>query len=143
VVRIFPAQPHRRCAGRDLKAFPRVRKGLGFCWLPWPVLVEPSEPETFQRFHRHRAAFFEAQGFAEVFQPNRKVGSAPVQSGPRGKESNNISALGNRNFPNGSLRPVSLLPRAALDRSAATFRCWENFRETLVLETLLESMKTA
>ena len=34
---------------------------------------------------------------------------------------------------------VGLLPRAALDRSAAYFPLLENFRETLVLETLLES----
>ena len=34
---------------------------------------------------------------------------------------------------------VGLLPRAALDRSAAYFSLLENFRETLVLETLLES----
>ena len=33
---------------------------------------------------------------------------------------------------------VGLLPRAALDRSAAYFPLLENFRETLVLETLLE-----
>ncbi len=35
---------------------------------------------------------------------------------------------------------VGLLPRAALDRSAAYFPLLENFRETLVLETLLESI---
>jgi glutamate formiminotransferase/glutamate formiminotransferase/formiminotetrahydrofolate cyclodeaminase len=35
---------------------------------------------------------------------------------------------------------VGLIPRAALDRSAAYFPLLENFRETLVLETLLESM---
>jgi glutamate formiminotransferase len=34
---------------------------------------------------------------------------------------------------------VGLLPRAALDRSAAYFPLLENFRETLVLETLLEA----
>src|ERR1041384_4052557 len=34
---------------------------------------------------------------------------------------------------------VGLLPRAALDRAAAYFPLLENFRETLVLETLLES----
>jgi glutamate formiminotransferase len=34
---------------------------------------------------------------------------------------------------------VGLLPRAALDRSAAYFPLLENFHETLVLETLLES----
>jgi glutamate formiminotransferase len=33
---------------------------------------------------------------------------------------------------------VGLLPRAALDRTAAYFPLLENFRETLVLETLLE-----
>jgi glutamate formiminotransferase len=36
---------------------------------------------------------------------------------------------------------VGLLPRAALDRSAAYFPLLENFRETLVLETLLESQQ--
>ena len=35
---------------------------------------------------------------------------------------------------------VGLLPRTALDRSAAYFPLLENFRETLVLETLLESI---
>jgi glutamate formiminotransferase len=34
---------------------------------------------------------------------------------------------------------VGLVPRAALDRKAAYFRLLENFRETLVLENLLES----
>src|SRR6185295_4965897 len=34
---------------------------------------------------------------------------------------------------------VGLLPRAALDRGAAYFPLLENFRETLVLESLLES----
>jgi glutamate formiminotransferase len=33
---------------------------------------------------------------------------------------------------------VGLLPRAALDRTAPYFPLLENFRETLVLETLLE-----
>ena len=37
---------------------------------------------------------------------------------------------------------VGLLPRAALDRSAAYFPLLENFRETLVLETLLESPRS-
>jgi glutamate formiminotransferase len=37
---------------------------------------------------------------------------------------------------------VGLLPRAALDRSAAYFPLLENFRETLVLETLLEAIET-
>lgn len=37
---------------------------------------------------------------------------------------------------------VGLLPRAALDRSAAYFPLLENFRETLVLETLLEEIET-
>ncbi len=37
---------------------------------------------------------------------------------------------------------VGVLPRAALDRSAAYFPLLENFRETLVLETLLESIET-
>jgi glutamate formiminotransferase len=36
---------------------------------------------------------------------------------------------------------VGLLPRAALDRTASYFPLLENFRETLVLETLLESLK--
>jgi glutamate formiminotransferase len=36
---------------------------------------------------------------------------------------------------------VGLIPRAALDRNAAYFPLLENFRETLVLETLLESME--
>ena len=35
---------------------------------------------------------------------------------------------------------VGLLPRAALDRSAAYFPLLENFRETLILENLLESL---
>jgi glutamate formiminotransferase len=35
---------------------------------------------------------------------------------------------------------VGLLPRASLDRSAAYFPLLENFRETLVLETLLETI---
>jgi glutamate formiminotransferase/glutamate formiminotransferase/formiminotetrahydrofolate cyclodeaminase len=35
---------------------------------------------------------------------------------------------------------VGLLPRTALDRSAAYFPLLENFRETLVLETLLDSI---
>ena len=35
---------------------------------------------------------------------------------------------------------VGLLPRTALDRGAAYFPLLENFRETLVLETLLESI---
>ena len=34
---------------------------------------------------------------------------------------------------------VGLVPRAALDRTASYFPLLENFRETLVLETLLES----
>lgn len=38
---------------------------------------------------------------------------------------------------------VGLLPRAALDRSASYFPLLENFRETLVLENLLESKKTS
>lgn len=38
---------------------------------------------------------------------------------------------------------VGLLPRAALDRSAAYFPLLENFREELVLETLLEAAETA
>jgi glutamate formiminotransferase len=38
---------------------------------------------------------------------------------------------------------VGLLPRAALDRSAAYFPLLENFRETLVLETLLESIASS
>jgi len=37
---------------------------------------------------------------------------------------------------------VGLLPRAALDRKAAYFPLIENFSETLVLEDLLESMKS-
>jgi glutamate formiminotransferase len=37
---------------------------------------------------------------------------------------------------------VGLLPRAALDRKAAYFPLIENFSETLVLENLLESMKS-
>jgi len=37
---------------------------------------------------------------------------------------------------------VGLLPRAALDRSAPYFTLLENFRETLVLETLLEAAET-
>jgi glutamate formiminotransferase len=37
---------------------------------------------------------------------------------------------------------VGLLPRAALDRSAPYFPLLENFRETLVLENLLEAGKT-
>jgi glutamate formiminotransferase/glutamate formiminotransferase/formiminotetrahydrofolate cyclodeaminase len=37
---------------------------------------------------------------------------------------------------------VGLLPRAALDRTAAYFATLENFRETLVLETLLESAQS-
>jgi len=37
---------------------------------------------------------------------------------------------------------VGLLPRAALDRDAAYFPLLENFRETLILENLLESLKT-
>ncbi len=37
---------------------------------------------------------------------------------------------------------VGLLPRAALDRNAAYFPLIENFRETLVLESLLEATKT-
>ena len=36
---------------------------------------------------------------------------------------------------------VGLLPRAALDRSAAYFPLLENFRETLVLETLIEAIE--
>src|ERR1700686_2924621 len=36
---------------------------------------------------------------------------------------------------------VGLLPRAALDRAAVYFPLLENFRETLVLETLLESIE--
>jgi glutamate formiminotransferase len=38
---------------------------------------------------------------------------------------------------------VGLLPRAALDRSAAYFPLLENFRETLVLENLLEAIETS
>ena len=38
---------------------------------------------------------------------------------------------------------VGLLPRAALDRTAAYFPLLENFRETLVLENLLESIESA
>jgi glutamate formiminotransferase len=38
---------------------------------------------------------------------------------------------------------VGLLPRAALDRRASYFPLLENFRETLVLENLLESKKPA
>jgi glutamate formiminotransferase len=37
---------------------------------------------------------------------------------------------------------VGLIPQAALDRSAAYFPLLENFRETLVLETLLESKQS-
>ena len=37
---------------------------------------------------------------------------------------------------------VGLLPRAALDRSASYFPLLENFRETLVLETLLDRIET-
>ena len=37
---------------------------------------------------------------------------------------------------------VGLLPRAALDRTAPYFPLLENFRETLVLETLLEAAET-
>jgi glutamate formiminotransferase/glutamate formiminotransferase/formiminotetrahydrofolate cyclodeaminase len=36
---------------------------------------------------------------------------------------------------------VGLVPRAALDRDAAYFRYLENFRETLVIETLLEEIQ--
>ena len=36
---------------------------------------------------------------------------------------------------------VGLIPRAALDRSAAYFPYLENFRETLVIETLLEQIR--
>jgi glutamate formiminotransferase len=35
---------------------------------------------------------------------------------------------------------VGLIPRAALDRNAAYFLYLENFRETLVIENLLERM---
>jgi glutamate formiminotransferase/glutamate formiminotransferase/formiminotetrahydrofolate cyclodeaminase len=42
-----------------------------------------------------------------------------------------------------SAEVVGLLPRAALDREAAYFPLLENFRETLVLETLLETMETS
>jgi len=42
-----------------------------------------------------------------------------------------------------SAEVVGLLPRAALDRGAAYFPLLENFRETLVLETLLETMETS
>jgi glutamate formiminotransferase len=38
---------------------------------------------------------------------------------------------------------VGLLPRAALDRNAEYFPLLENFRETLVLETLLEAIETS
>jgi glutamate formiminotransferase len=38
---------------------------------------------------------------------------------------------------------VGLLPRAALDRGASYFPLLENFRETLVLETLLESAESS
>jgi glutamate formiminotransferase len=38
---------------------------------------------------------------------------------------------------------VGLVPRAALDRTAAYFPLLENFRETLVLETLLDSIGTS
>lgn len=38
---------------------------------------------------------------------------------------------------------VGLLPRAALDRGASYFPLLENFRETLVLETLLESTESS
>jgi len=38
---------------------------------------------------------------------------------------------------------VGLLPRAALDRNASYFPVLENFRETLVLENLLESAETS
>ena len=38
---------------------------------------------------------------------------------------------------------VGMLPRAALDRSASYFPVLENFRETLVLENLLESAETS
>ena len=38
---------------------------------------------------------------------------------------------------------VGLLPRAALDRTAGYFPLLENFRETLVLESLLETIQTA
>jgi glutamate formiminotransferase/glutamate formiminotransferase/formiminotetrahydrofolate cyclodeaminase len=38
---------------------------------------------------------------------------------------------------------VGLLPRAALDRTAPYFPLLENFRETLVLETLLEAIETS
>jgi glutamate formiminotransferase len=38
---------------------------------------------------------------------------------------------------------VGLLPRAALDRSASYFPLLENFRETLVLENLLESAESS
>jgi glutamate formiminotransferase len=38
---------------------------------------------------------------------------------------------------------VGLLPRAALDRTAGYFPLLENFRETLVLENLLESFESA
>jgi len=37
---------------------------------------------------------------------------------------------------------VGLVPRAALDREAAYFPLLENFRETLILETLLETAET-
>jgi glutamate formiminotransferase/glutamate formiminotransferase/formiminotetrahydrofolate cyclodeaminase len=42
-----------------------------------------------------------------------------------------------------SAEVVGLLPRAALDREAAYFPLLEIFRETLVLETLLETMETS
>ena len=38
---------------------------------------------------------------------------------------------------------VGLLPRAALDRNAAYFPLLENFRETVVLENLLEALKAS
>jgi len=41
-----------------------------------------------------------------------------------------------------SAEVVGLVPRAALDRGAAYFPFLENFRETLVLETLLEAMES-
>jgi len=37
---------------------------------------------------------------------------------------------------------VGLVPRAALDRDATYFRYLENFRETLVIETLLEETQS-
>ena len=50
-------------------------------------------------------------------------------------------AAGDLGVPVAGAEIVGLLPRAALDRSAGYFPLLENFRETRVLETLLESAR--